>query len=467
MTPVLSQILDTLWRFFGSARLASVLLLVLALAVVLGILLPQMPGQMDAAERARWLAVVQDRYPLWAWFLEKAGLFDIHDSPWFRLLLATLVFSLLIGLVERLEPIWHSFRQPNIQQEDHFFTDAARQTSLAVVSSIEQIEQEVETLSTLLKRHLYRVWVERGGDRVYLYAERFRFREWSLFLVHGGLVLIVVGVVLGTRFGRWEEEIILSPGLAYDIGQGVGFQLRLDTLQADSAPQQMAATVTVLRAGKEVKRATIDDTHPLVVEGISFHSLSHGPLLRVKGIDAQGEPILLQPFVKDMEAQEEISLLFFAAQDERYFSAPALNIIVQVTFYHSLSERGFSSAGFLIRAYHSEETELLIDKFIPIPFQQGASIQVEDMKYQIDMDHYAVLRAVRDPASGLVMVGALIGLGGLILSLCFSPSRLWATIAVGKKNEAEIRLAAAADDFPERRWAALAEEIRERLSDKR
>ncbi len=469
MTPVLGQILDTLWRFCGSVRWAAILLLLLALAVVLGILLPQIPDQMDAAEQARWLVMMQDRYPVWTWLFEKAGLFDVYDSLWFRLLLAALVFSLLINLVERLESIWRSLRQPDVRREEHFFAHAAHQTSLAVVSSIEQVEEQmeqaVETLSALLKRHIYRVLVEREGDRVYLYAERFRFDEWGLFLVHGGLALIVVGVVLGSRLGRWEEEVILSPGLAYDVGRGAGFQLRLDALHAGSAPQQMAATVTVLKAGKEIKRATIDAAHPLAVEGISFHSLSHGPLLRVKGADAQGQPILLQPFVKDTEAQEEISLLFFAEQDERYFSAPALNIIFQVTFYRSLSERGFSSAGFLIRAYRSEETELLIDEFVPLLWQQDTSIQVEDVRYQMYMDYYAVLRAVRDPGWGLVVLGALIGFGGLILSLCFSPGRLWATVAVEGKDEARIRLAAAQDDLPERQWAALVEEVRERLGD--
>ncbi len=467
MTPVPGQILNTLWRFFGSVRLASILLLILALAVVLGIVLPQMPDQMDAAERARRLAVMQDRYPLWAWFLERAGLFDVYDSLWFRLLLAALVFSLLVGLAERLDAIWRSPRQPDVRREDRFFATAARQTSLAFVSSPEQMEQVVETLSAFLKRRIYRVLVDREGDRVYLCAERFRFSQWSFFLVHGGLVLIVVGVVLSNRLGRWEEEVILSPGLAYDIGHGTGSQLRLDRLQPGSEQQQMAATVTVLKAGEEVRQATIDATHPLAAGGMSFHSLSHGPLLRMKGLDAQGQPILLQPFVKDTEAQEEISLFFFADQEERYFSAPALNIIFQVTFYHSWSEGDFSSAGFTIRAYRSEETKLLLDEFIPVPLQQSASIQVEDMTYQIDMEHYAVLRAVRDPGSGLVMGGALLGLGGLILSLCFAPSRLWATITVEKKNEARIRLAAAADDCPGRRWAALVEEMRERLVDRR
>ncbi len=456
--------MDTLWRLFSSSRLASALLLVLALAVALGALFPQIPDQaaVDPTEYARWLATVRERYPGWADALRTLGLFDVHHSLWFTLLLSVLTFSLLISIVDRWGPTWRSLRHINVQQPNTFFASAAQR---AAFTTTLPLERALKVVKSSLARRIYRILVERDGAMVYLHAGRFRFAERSPFLVHVGLVVVSTGVILSAQLGWQEDEVILSPSQVYDVGHNTGASLRLDRMEEELHPDETAqgyrSQVSVLEGDKEMRRATISANQPLTFKGVTFYLSSHGSLVRVRGTDANGQPIFLQPFVKGEGLEGEIQLLFFDQGSERYFSAPALNVIFQLVFYRSLPERDLSGPVFLLRAYQYEEEKPLISDLI----HESTSIAIAGAKYDLELDHYALLRAVHDPGSDVVMTGALIATSGLILSLCFSSTRLWGTM-VKEKGVVAIELAGMAQRNEEafsREFSAWVEGLKDQL----
>ena len=92
------DILDLAWRSFSDRRLTIALLLVAALVLACGAVLPQMPDELilGSAEHARWYASIQARYHQWADPLAGLGLFAIRDSLWLRIPLALLLVNLMV-----------------------------------------------------------------------------------------------------------------------------------------------------------------------------------------------------------------------------------------------------------------------------------------------------------------------------------------------------------------------------------
>ncbi len=89
---------DNMWRFLVAPWLLAVLSVLLLLLVMMGIALPQMPGQLRSEPLAaeRWLAATAAGYGALGSVARGIGAFDVPRSPFFLLLLAALIFVLLV-----------------------------------------------------------------------------------------------------------------------------------------------------------------------------------------------------------------------------------------------------------------------------------------------------------------------------------------------------------------------------------
>src|SRR3972149_3774939 len=87
-----------LWRGLTSVRFALALIGFLALASLLGVLIPQLPVEMrgnDAAVRV-WLDFQEGRFGLLTDAMYRVRLFEVFRSPWFIGGLALLVGSVCV-----------------------------------------------------------------------------------------------------------------------------------------------------------------------------------------------------------------------------------------------------------------------------------------------------------------------------------------------------------------------------------
>src|SRR5687768_694712 len=113
---------ETIWVLFCSVRFAVVLNLALALAVMIGTLVPQMPAgiQRFEGELERFLTGAQGRYGDLSGILYWAGFYDLYNSLWFRLLIVTVVFSIVICTLNRWQPTMRLIRNPVVRTTDGF-----------------------------------------------------------------------------------------------------------------------------------------------------------------------------------------------------------------------------------------------------------------------------------------------------------------------------------------------------------
>ena len=75
----------TTWRLLTNAKFALTLIGLAAFACLLGVVLPQMPGPMrdNAAARSAWLELRREDFGPFTASMDRAGLFEIFQTPWF------------------------------------------------------------------------------------------------------------------------------------------------------------------------------------------------------------------------------------------------------------------------------------------------------------------------------------------------------------------------------------------------
>ena len=105
-----------LWETLRSPLLLVVVAGFLLLLVIVGLALPQLPGQFadDPAGATRWLLTTRNEYGSLGTLLNGLGLFDLIHSPLIRAGLAVLGLLLFIHLGEQMADIQRSRRLPSL-----------------------------------------------------------------------------------------------------------------------------------------------------------------------------------------------------------------------------------------------------------------------------------------------------------------------------------------------------------------
>jgi hypothetical protein len=431
------DILYTLWRFFSSRRLTLILLTAIALVVSFSAIFPQIPSGMAVGSSGyiRWNAEVRARYLQWTDPLEDLGLLNVYESLWFKVPLALLILNLTICNVEQFGSVSH---RPTVSAQAFDGTFKRASHTRTVVTS-GTVKRAVTSLRALLERHRYKVEIEEKEDISYLTAQRFSLTRWGTLMIHGGLILVIVGLLLGSRLAWREEEISLSPGQVYQIQHAPSLSLRLDDFQAelypDGTPHSYRAQVTLLEGDKKVTTGAVDPTAPFTYRGMTFHQRAHGPAIEIRGLDAQGKPILLQALVPGGTPQEEAELQLSEKENEGYIAAPEQNLILRLVFHpHWPTDTGKRPA-LLVQAYRGGVTDLVLSETL----FNSASLQIEGDSYTLEWGHHAMLTIARDPSFVPTMLGAISLLAAAIITLCLPPRCIWAAVS-GGEGTLEMRL---------------------------
>ena len=177
-----------LWRQLTSMRTALILLLLTALAAIPGSLLPQ---------RTNGPIPVQDyfdKHPSLAKFLDKLWAFDVYGSPWFSAIYILLFISLIGCVIPRtLEHAKSILKPPPVAP-----------SRLERMEYFQSFEGQIEKAEKTLRSRRFRV--RREGD--WVSAEKGYSREFGNLLFHLSLILILIGVSLGSLFGMKGDSIV-------------------------------------------------------------------------------------------------------------------------------------------------------------------------------------------------------------------------------------------------------------------
>ena len=237
-TPQLSNfaLLRWAWRQLTRMRTALLLLLLLGFAAIPGSLFPQ------RTQNPMKVTEYFTNNPGLAKWLDRLRLFDVYSSPWFSaiylLLFISLIGCVLPRTIEHLKAIG---AKPPLTPK--FLDRMEYPTSVEVPK-----DQALDLAEMYLRSKRFRI----RRDAESISAEKGYSRETGNLLFHLSLILILVGVGIGSLFGSKGEAIVsvgdrfINTPTSYD-------NLAFGKFQSEGSLIPFALTVTDFKATYDIK----------------------------------------------------------------------------------------------------------------------------------------------------------------------------------------------------------------------
>ena len=250
-----TDLVAVLWRWLNSPWLLLICAGVALFMVVIAAFLPQVPGQLaeESAAATRWLLSTSNDYGPAGNVLRAVGLFNVLDSPAFRLLLVTIALCAVVQFASiggkilgirklprllnasadtpgeplLIPPYMTLFRRRfmSLKTPEHLVGDVA--TLLRNTYVVSHSSQGSHTVSTSQNGHLFPAPADtalgEGSDQTEIdderriLAVRHRLAYYLRPLLFAGLLLSLAVVWLLASFGWQIETPVLAPGDSFRL----------------------------------------------------------------------------------------------------------------------------------------------------------------------------------------------------------------------------------------------------------
>ena len=303
------------WRQLTSMRTALVLLLLLALAAIPGSVIPQ--EDIDSLAVSQWRDDHPNLAPIW----DRLDLFAVYGSVWFSAIYILLMISLVGCIVPRLFVYARALRAKppraprnlsRLPESTSYVTDEAPDVVLGRAAGV-------------IRRRRFRVvWAEGESDSVD--AERGHLREAGNLLFHLAVIVVLVGVAIGSLFGYKGGVIMFNgkdygfsnnltqyddfaPGSLFDPSVMEPFSFSITDFdvewmtegrRAGQARKFVAHLDYETEPGAEPRQYDLKVNHPLSIGGTDVFLIGHGyaPVITIRdgeGNIAQSGPSVFLP----------------------------------------------------------------------------------------------------------------------------------------------------------------------------
>ena len=443
-------LLRFMWRQLTSMRTALILLMMLGVAAIPGSLIPQRTQNpmavrqyfIDKPELARWI--------------ERLSGFSVYSSPWFSAIYILLFISLIGCVLPRTFEHFKAMRAlPPLTPRN-----------LSRLESFQEFSgngQELARAGEWFKKKRFRVRTEASA----LSAEKGYLRETGNLLFHLSLILILVGVSVGSLFGMRGEAIVnkgerfISLPTSYDtlsfgklvhedslqpfIIEVIDFVAKYDPLT--NAPQDYTATVRVTNPGEKtsnVKTLKVNSPLTFVNTRVYLQANGYSPIVTVR--DSTGQVAFQGPIpflpqdgnlrsigaIKVPDANPQIgfvaSFLPTYARDSKQGGISTFPEALDPKLLFSIWEGDLGLDSGIPQSVYRIDTskmkEIGLESLKPgetFKFPQG-SITFETFVPWIN------LQIVDDPGKGYALYGAIAAILGLLASLFGRRRRIWIRI---------------------------------------
>lgn len=297
--------------FLGSMRLAVTLLVVVAVASVIGTVLTQ---------NQQYAAYKQQFGMYWFEVFHHLGLFDVYHAGWFLFLIAFLALSTAICLWRYTPTMIREMRSHRIRVTEKSLKSFRWREELSLAGAPPQAAEQV---AGVLREGGYDARTEQDEDgTTYVGGQRGRWNRMGYVLVHGGIVVILLGGLIDGQIpimyrelvgsaqpekdfskpleaipesaklspanpafrgnvtipeGKKTRVVFLQSGDGYYV-QELGFTVRNEDFRVQhyntGQPKSFESDLVILEDGEVVARKTVSVNDPLTYEGVSLYQAS-------------------------------------------------------------------------------------------------------------------------------------------------------------------------------------------------
>lgn len=367
-----------LWRWVTSIRLAIVLIALLALAGLIGTVLPQLSFNRSIDLIARYGPQGFAR-------LDRLGLTHIFSSPPFYVLVGLFALNLTACTLKRLRASLRYWRLPMRPKRPQALSRMAHRARLDVPAAREAAAWE--RARTALRKRRYRVR-EEGGQ---LLAEKGRWGRFAIDLFHISLLALIGALLVTNTFG-YSELRVLYQGDVFSV-PGRDFQVRVDEFWSENYPgsEQIGdwkTRLTVIEDGREVRTETIEVNRPLSHRGVSVYQAAMGE-------DWQGGA---QVSVRVVRAEDERELGEYTASVGEWFTVPEAGIAVRVAaFLPDFALAGGTAYSRSQNLYNPAAYLVVTDEDGKRLFRTWSFVQMPELQALIDTPYRFYLTGMKAP----------------------------------------------------------------------
>jgi len=263
---------------FGSMPVAILLLVLLAVASVIGTVLKQNQDQADYLHQFG---------PTWYWTFRALGLFDMYHTWWFLTILGLLMMSLLACLLRNTPRFMKEMKSRKGTLSDNARKHLVHQFDMV----LDNKEQAIATIKASLPTW---TWMETKvatdkGEVLWLRGDKGRFHKLGYIIVHTAMLVVLIGGWMSVQFG-FRGNMAVPVGakeseISFLEGTGVSylkmpFEVRCDDFSINffstGAPSEFRSTLTIFEDGKEMLTSDIIVNEPLYYKGVRIYQASFG-----------------------------------------------------------------------------------------------------------------------------------------------------------------------------------------------
>lgn len=437
-------------RTLTSVRFAVLQITLLAIAGLIGTMVRQIPAfaLKDPAAYATELADLHRRYdpvallglrvgPGMVDTFDRVGFFRVFSAPWFTLLLALLVVSIVVCTLDRTPRMWRGVRYVRVAQPPGFFDlrlpERARYDGASLAP---------DDLRDLLRSRRYKVRETADPDDPsvrHVYGDRNQYFKMATLLTHLGLILFLAGGAVTGALG-YETVLFVGNGQTAPVQPvGTPHNLLVKNLgfeaprRSDGSFEDFRTTLAVYQDGAEIARKTIRVNDPLSVAGFVFHQNTFGPAADMEIRDADGRLVWTGPVL--LAGQ-------IAGLPQGFLTIPGSPIGLLTVLSNDATSGGASLALIGLAAGADGQSQAIFRQSLG---QGDTSDPSATAGYAITWrkaDAFTGMVVKQDPGQGLIWLayGSLIA--GLLLVFYFPRRRVWARLSDGR-----LELALAADRY--------------------
>lgn len=258
--------------FFTSVKLTIGLLIAIAVASILGTLIPQGGVSEEFARRVG---------PGLVSVFNTLQLFDMYHSIWFFLLMGLLSANLVSCSWARFPATLRLFRRTEAAPPDSVFKDPPLAGTIKFEGSPDEFSKKIESaLDSLRFRKV------QAKENI-ISGEKGAFSHFGVYFVHLSVIVIIAGAVIGSLFGFDGFANIPVGGAVESVvlknGKGMhklDFSIRCDDFKAEfyegGVPKEFKSDISLLKNGAPVLSGPLMVNHPIEYEGVRIFQASYG-----------------------------------------------------------------------------------------------------------------------------------------------------------------------------------------------
>ena len=411
-----------LFSFLSSIKLTIILLIIIAVASIVGTIIPQQYGGGEA---------FQHLSPGLVKIFNSLQLFDMYHSIWFIILMVLLSLNLIVCSLNRWKASWKLFSKVPAPNRKKPFENLPRESVILIEKHRNEIISGVENLL----RRKYRKLRRKDADRItFFYGEKGAYSNFGVYIIHLSILIIITGAIIGSLLG-FEAFVNIPEGestntvhLARQKGiKKLDFTVRCDTFTIsfydNGMPKEYRSNLSFLKDNNVILQGPLLVNHPITFDGIRVYQASYGATpggrahITIRRENKQETTITVKQNDSFFLNEKNTKVNIVKIENNFMSMGPAVLMHIQ-------NPKGMMRVWVFKRIEQMKDRIPDLIKKVPT-FNPGRYTPYYFELNKIEPTYYTGLQLSHDPGVTIVAIGSLFVICGLFVTFFSSHKRLW------------------------------------------